>query len=296
MTADRAKRGATVSTVLGRRLGGELLLLRERLGLRQSHAAEALSASVAKVAKMENGLVPMRDPDIQALCRAYGVSDPEAVGRLCELARLDRERRKVQGRWSRTETASSAALREYLAMEEVAIGILNLELSAIPGLLQTPEYVRALLQGGPGREPAEREAAVEIRLKRQQRLTGEHPVALDAVVWEGALRQLVGGAETMRGQLGHLLDVSRQENISLRVVPFRAGAAGCPVGPFTILSFAPAESIDVVYADGVESSFVAENRHDSAAYRNYFGAMSGAALDAGESRSLLDDIRKETSR
>ena len=91
------ERGNPVSTVLARRLGGELLRLREGLGLRQVHAAEALTASVAKVAKMERGLVPMRDPDVRALCHLYGVDDERVVADLLRLAKLDRERRRARG-------------------------------------------------------------------------------------------------------------------------------------------------------------------------------------------------------
>ncbi|MGW7594517.1 helix-turn-helix domain-containing protein, partial [Streptomyces rubiginosohelvolus] len=100
MAGSNPDRGRTVSTVLGRRLGGELLRMREACSLRQAHAAEALTASVAKVAKIERGLVPMRDPDVRALCHLYGETDETTVGKLLALAKTDRERRKASGWWN----------------------------------------------------------------------------------------------------------------------------------------------------------------------------------------------------
>ncbi|MGO4427852.1 helix-turn-helix domain-containing protein, partial [Streptomyces sp. MCAF7] len=95
MTTSQPTQGNSTSTVLGRRLGKELIELRTAAGMTQPHAAKALTASTTKVAKMERGWVPMRDPDIRTLCELYGVADPTVVGGLLELAKVDRERRKA---------------------------------------------------------------------------------------------------------------------------------------------------------------------------------------------------------
>ncbi|MFH8343749.1 Scr1 family TA system antitoxin-like transcriptional regulator [Streptomyces sp. NPDC018045] len=142
MATSQPTQGNSTSTVLGRRLGGELTRLRTTADLRQPHAAKALTASTTKIAKMEGGWVPMRDPDIRALCELYGVHDPAVVGGLLELARLDRERRKARGWWS--EFPGIGAIQEYVALECAATTITTWQLAFVPGLLQAPEYVRAL--------------------------------------------------------------------------------------------------------------------------------------------------------
>ncbi|WP_240796343.1 helix-turn-helix transcriptional regulator [Streptomyces sp. RFCAC02] len=283
--------GNRTSTVLGRRLGGELLRLRDAAGMTQQQAATKLSATATKVVKMERGWVPMRDPDIRALCAAYGVTDAGIVDQLCELARLDRERRKVKGWWTRATW--SAPLREYIAIEQVATRIRSLQMSVVPGLFQTPDYIRALFLGGTDRVPAELEEAVDVRIKRQERLYGDSPLVFHAVVWEAALHQVIGSPETMAHQLARLQEVSDLPNVRLQILPFGSGATGCPATAFTILSFAPTGSMDVVHADGLSTSFIAENQEDSTAYNDYFQRTSGAALDPASSRELLNEIRKD---
>ncbi|MFD4501835.1 helix-turn-helix domain-containing protein [Streptomyces sp. NPDC058457] len=78
--------------MLGRRLGAELLGLRTAAGRTQPQAAQALSASTAEVAKMEGGWVPVRDPDIRALCDLYDIHDPAIAARLARRCRLTDDR------------------------------------------------------------------------------------------------------------------------------------------------------------------------------------------------------------
>ncbi|KOT91495.1 DNA-binding protein [Streptomyces sp. NRRL F-5755] len=290
MAGDRPERGTSVSTVLGRRLGGELLRMREARGMRQAQAAEALTASVPKVAKMERGLVPMRDPDIRALCHLYEMDDAETVGRLLGLAKLDRERRRAKGWWRHAPNAG--ALAEYIALEDVASLVRNWQLSLIPGLCQTAEYARALLGAWHGPDAIER--SVEIRMRRQARLTGERPLQVHAVVWEAALRQLVGGSEVMRNQLGKLLDLTALPNVTLQVLPYAAGAHPCLTSPFNIVSFAEPGAVDVVHLDGTTSTVWVEHEDDSALYRESFDRTAGLSLTPDDSAAFIDDLRKET--
>ncbi|MGP3949718.1 helix-turn-helix domain-containing protein [Streptomyces sp. 7N604] len=283
--------GNRVSTVLARKLGGELLRLRDAAGLTQPQAAAALSATAAKVAKMERGWVPFRDPDVRALCELYGVSDTKTVGGFLELARLDRERRKAKGWWQHSPNAG--ALAEYIAMEDVANRVRTWQLSLIPGLFQTAEYARALsVTDARWEDPDEIERIVEVRMKRQARIAGERPLQVYAVVWEAALRQLVGGREVMRAQLERLLDVARLPNVRVQVLPYRAGGHPCITGPFNILSFAETEAVDVVHVDTIANTVWVENEAEGAIYSTFFDRTARLSLAQRDSAVLIDSIRK----
>jgi len=292
MTGKRANRGATVSTVLGRRLGGELLRMREACGLRQPRAAEALTSSVAKIAKMERGLVPMRDPDIRALCHLYGVRDEAVIDRLLKLAKADRDRRKAKGWWD--QYPQLEAMAEYFALEEMATQVRTWELSFVPGLLQTPDYARALAVGSHDWADIEEiEPFVEARMKRQARLTGQRPLQLWAIMHEAVLRQLVGGRSVMRAQLGRLLEMAELSHIRIQVLPYRAGAHPGMTSAFTVLSFEEAGALDVVRTDTLAVKLWLESEADAQHHSVVFDRIARLSLAQRDSSKLIDSIRKE---
>ncbi|MFH8792537.1 helix-turn-helix domain-containing protein [Streptomyces sp. NPDC017941] len=292
MAVTRADRGTPVSTVLGRRLGGELLRMRESRGLRQTHAAEALTASVAKVAKMERGLVPMRDPDVRALCHLYEENSSATVDRLLSLAKTDRDRRKAKGWWDQYPELGSQT--EYFALEDIATGIRTWQQAVVPGLLQTPEYAHALAVGnGAWADLGEIETFVEARMTRQARLHGERPLHLWAVLHEGVLHQLVGGRGVMRAQLEHLLELSRLPHVHVQVLPYLAGAHPGMTSSFTIMSFAEPGAVDVVRTDTVSTNLWLESDTDAAQHQAIFDRITRLGLARQGSVRAIESIRKE---
>lgn len=292
MAASQAGLGNRVSTVLARRLGAELLRLRDAAGFTQPDAAAALSATAGKVAKMERGWVPFRDPDVVALCKLYGVDDQQVVDGLLRIAKLDRERRRAKGWWR--YSSDTGEMSEYIAMEDVASRIRTWQLSLIPGLFQTADYARALaISGGVWEDPDDIEGIVTVRMKRQERLTGENPMTFHAIIWEGALRQLIGGPEVMRAQLSHVLDVAELANVHVQVLPFRAGGHPCITGPFSIVSFADSAAVDVVHVDTITSTQWVEDPEHAAAYVSFFEQTARVSLAPHTSTQLIHRIGRE---
>ncbi|MFP3987777.1 helix-turn-helix transcriptional regulator [Streptomyces sp. E11-3] len=292
MAAEQPSRGNRVSTVLARKLGGELLRLRDAAGLTQPQAAAALSATAAKVAKMEKGWVPFREPDIRALCELYGVSDAQVVDRLLSLAKTDRERRKVKGWWN--EYPELRALVEYVALEDIATGVRTWQGAFVPGLLQTPDYARALAVGNADwDDPDEIERFVEAKIARQVRLTDANPLQLWALIGEGALRQLVGGRDVMRAQLAHLVQAAGHPHVKVQVVPFIAGSHPGMTSAFSIVSFAESGAMDVVYMDTTSSTLWLESEADAARHDAAFGRIARNGLAPRDSLALVERIRKE---
>ncbi|WP_431044581.1 helix-turn-helix domain-containing protein [Streptomyces sp. P1-3] len=282
MTDDQAAQDNRVSTVLGRKLGGELLQLRLAAGLTQGEAAKAITASTGKVAKMERGWVPMREPDIRALCERFGVSDPAAVGGLLELARIDRERRKAKGWWN--DFSRLGDMHEYVALESAATTVTMWQVAYVPGLLQTPAYIRALNSD---------EQFVSARLARQQRLTEATPLALRVVIFEAALRNLVGGAEVMKEQLTHLAAVATRPNITVQVRPFSAGSHPQMDSAFNIMSFAEPGAMDVVYMEVPFTRLWIEGGEGAAQHVELFETIARQALSEGDSQAFIKRISEE---
>ncbi|WUV20562.1 helix-turn-helix domain-containing protein [Streptomyces sp. NBC_01485] len=288
--------GNSTSSVLGRRLGGELVKLRTAAGLTQSHAAKALTSSITKVTKMERGWVPMRDPDIRALCELYEVHDPGTVGRLQELARLDRERRKAKGWWD--DYAMLGTMQEYVTLESAATSIKAWQPAYVPGLLQTPDYVRGLRATPANAASVARrndpdEEFIASRLARQRRLTDDPPLALYAVLYEAVLRNFPGGVETARGQLDHLTKMADLPNVTIQVFPFRNGTHQGLNGSFNIISFAEPGAMDVAYSEAAFKQTWVEGGEGAAGYDDLFELIATRALDERESLSFLHHLCKE---
>ncbi|MDX3453271.1 helix-turn-helix transcriptional regulator [Streptomyces sp. ME02-8801-2C] len=294
MTARQSTQGYSTSTVLGRRLGGELTKLRTAAGLNQTQAAKTLTASTTKVAKMEGGWVPIRDPDIRALCELYGVHDPGAIGGLLELARVDRERRKAKGWWD--GYTIHGVMQEYVTLESAATAVKAWQPAFVPGLLQTPEYVRAL-RNGPTAElakgPDPDEEFISTRLSRQQRLTNDPPLSLHVVIYEAVLRNFPGGAPTAAGQLEHLTRLAELPSLTLQIFPFGAGTHPGLNGSFNIISFAAPGAMDVVYVEAPFAQRWVEGGEATADYDELFEKIAERSLSEQESVSFLHKLCKE---
>jgi hypothetical protein len=105
-----------------------------------------------------------------------------------------------------------------VALEAGAREVREFSLTAVPGLLQTADYARALFESAaiPLSEE-ERERQVEVRMIRQKRLYSEDdPLKLLALVDESVLRRPIGGAKVLRGQLEHLVMVAEADTVVLR--------------------------------------------------------------------------------
>lgn len=295
VTRSTQPRKGQTSTVLARKLGGELLRLRVAAGKTQTQAAESINATGTKIVKMEQGWVPMRDPDIRVLCEGYGLEDPEVLARLLELAKLDRERRKANGWWRRTLYSKDTGMGEFISMEDAASRIRTWQGAVLPGMFQTAKYTRALCVAHPAwNDPDEIEADVEIKQKRQGRLLGDTPVEYYAVIWEAALRQQVGGPGVMRGQLEHLLEVAELPNVRLQVLPFQTGAHPASPGSFSILSFSEDGALDVVQSDTHTGMTWMENAEESSYFSEVFDRTSRLSLAPRDSIALIDSLRKES--
>lgn len=128
---------------------------------------------------------------------------------------------------------------EYAKYEAKALIVRTYRLSLMPGLLQTPEYARALLTSS--RLVVDVEAAVEARMKRQEIITRPHPPLVWVLLDENVLYRPVGGRDVMREQLAHLWKATEFPHVTIRVVPQSAGFHLGLDGSFNSLTLANTE-------------------------------------------------------
>ncbi|WP_326723510.1 helix-turn-helix domain-containing protein [Streptomyces sp. NBC_00243] len=281
------------STVLGRQLGDELRRLREAVGLTTTQAAEALDCTKGKISRIENGHVPVRTPDLIALMQTYGVEDLETRERLGSLARRANRRRR-EGWWHQYGAVLADTYRDYIEMENICDGIKTFQAQLIPGLLQTPAYGRAITVASRAWKTAEEiDQFVQVRIARQERLAGEAPLELWAVLAEGVLRQQVGGPTVMRDQLEHLATMAERPNITVQVLPFSRGAHSGMFGPYLLLSFPRVSALDLVLTETPIGNIWMEQESEVAHYRELFDDARTSALPPTESLRLIRRIAKE---
>ncbi len=258
-----------------------------------AEAAEALDCTKGKISRLENGHVPVRTPDLAALMHAYRVQDPETRDRLGAIA-LRANRRRREGWWHQYGSVLGDSYRDQIELEAICDSVRTYEVQLIPGLLQTAEYGRAVTVASRAWRTAEEiDQFVQVRLARQQRLTGDEPMELWAVLAEGVLRQHVGGPSVMHAQLEQLAAMAERPNITVQVLPFSRGAHSGMFGPYLLLSFPQVTSLDLVLTETPTGNIWMEREPEVAYYRGLFDDARTTALPPTESLALIRRIAKE---
>jgi hypothetical protein len=167
----------------------------------------------------------------------------------------------------------------------------------IPGLLQTPDYARAVFRGGePDLSDAEISRRVDLRIARQEEVLGGGRLPLVwSVLSEGALRLRVGGTKVMQAQLEHLITLSERPTVEVQVLRAAAGAHTGPEGTFTILSFPVELEHDpgCVYAETLIKGIYYEEPEQVMKYRNALAYLRDKAESTGNSPEVIHHIAKE---
>ncbi|GAA0565592.1 hypothetical protein GCM10009546_29780 [Actinomadura livida] len=272
-------------------LGAQLRRLREASGLSRHEAGDRIRSSESKISRMELGRVGFKERDVADLLTLYGVADQGERDTILEQVR----QANTAGWWHRYHDVLPNWFQTYVGLEEATSLIRTYEIQFVPGLLQTPDYARAVIRlGNPDASAAEIEHRVELRLRRQERLSGPDAPRLWAVIDETALRRPLGGAETMRGQLEHLIAMCARPNTTIQVMPFRFGGHVAEGGAFTILRFPEPELPDVVYLENLTGALYLDKAEET---ESYLQTIERLCVDSATPEStpevLLDLLRKE---
>ncbi|MFJ3932240.1 MULTISPECIES: helix-turn-helix domain-containing protein [unclassified Streptomyces] len=269
-------------TVRRRRLGQELRRLRELKGMTAEEVAERLLVSQSKISRLENGRRSISQRDVRDLCGVYEVEDHRIVDSLMQMAKDSRQ----QGWW---HAFGDIPYSVYIGLETDAASLRVYESLIVPGLLQTRDYAQAVITGmWPEATPIEIDKRIQVRLKRQDRLTDpDNPLRFWAVIDEALLRRAVGSPAIMAEQLLHLAELSERPHVTLQVLPFEVGAHPGMYGKFAILEFQDAMDASVVYLEGVTSDLYLERAADVQSYEIMYEHLRAEALSAEQSRDFI---------
>ncbi|NIL41446.1 helix-turn-helix domain-containing protein [Salinispora arenicola] len=273
-------------TARARRLGIALRTHREAAGLTLESAADEISSTRSTLSRYENAQTLVSPAIVRALLTLYGVP-PDEVAAAVQLAKDARK----PGWWVSYSYLLDRRTIDFIALEAEATGIANFEPSVVPGLLQTADYVRGVMRGGPHTlTDDEVEQRVQLRLDRQQRLTAPNPPILDAIIDEGALLRPVGDRTVTAAQLEHLLKASDLPNVTIQVIPLAAGYHRGTRGSLHILEFADPEDPFIASVETVAGQMVLDRPGDLRTCTKIMEHLRSVALSPADSRDQLRHI------
>ena len=178
--------------------------------------------------------------------------------------------------------------KDHNELEAEATQKFVFELAVVHGLLQTPDYARAVL-GALHKDQIE--SKLEQRLSRQQILHREHPPLLWAVFGEGVLCQEIGGRDVMRAQLAHLLSFRDHPHVNIQILPFTAGAHAGFGGAFALLRFK--NSPELAYDETRRAAHVTADPEHVGDLSLRYAHLQAAALSVQDSADLIAHVMEE---
>ena len=274
-------------TVRLRRLASELRRLRGEADFSREDVSERTGIDRATLYRIESARARPQSRTLRSLLDLYDVGDTERD----ELVKLARSANQTS--W-RIPYDLPTPYSTYIGFEREARTVLNFECSFVPGLLQTQEYARAAIRRGmPDGKDEDIQARIEARMQRQERLKGDEPLKLWAIIDEAVLRREVGGVDVMRAQLDHVSKMAELPVVTLQVIPFNVGAHPGMSGEFVILRFEEPVGADVVYIESMAGDMFLETPADITLYTMMFEHLRALALNPDDSVALVRQIAED---
>lgn len=273
----------TVTTARQRRLGTELRKMRERAGLNAAQASEAMGLSRTRVSNIETGRLGMSEDRLRTLANIYSCTEEAYIDALVAMAQ-----ERLKGWWESYRGTVSSGLLDLAELEHHAVSMRSVQMTHLPGLLQTEGYAKALLSMSVPKPPAvQLRRWLSFRMRRRDVLDRDDPPPCDFLIHEAALRMEYGDTKVTRGQLDHLLEESERDNVTVRVVPFAAG--GFPHGSSSTLMYAsgPVPQLDTVQLDVANGIQFVDSEPQLANYRTVLDWAEEKSLSPGKSRDFI---------
>lgn len=278
----------TSPTERQKRLGAEVRRMRTTAGVSAEFAAGLLGVDRGKISNIESGVRAISPERLRTLACNCGCRDQVYVDALADMARLGQ-----RGWWDKYRGSLPQGLLDIAELEAHAVRMRAAYSVHVPGLLQTSDHALALFRVVIPELP-QHEVALRLahRVERQQVLEGASPPQFVALVHEAALRMQFGGREVASAQLDHLLKRSEQDNVTLLVIPFEAGAFP-GAGQTVLYAEGPVPQLDTVQIDSSHGPDFLHAEGQLAKYRAHLDWMENVALSPEDSRSFIRTIASQ---
>jgi transcriptional regulator with XRE-family HTH domain len=278
-------------TAMRRALGIELRKLRTDAEMTGEQAGKAVGFSESKLTKIERAQVAVSREDLLAMIEAYGGVPDDVLDQLLAMARQGNRKEW----WEQHDLQLPSKLGSYLGLEAVTTTLQAYDPTLVHGLLQTPEYARAVIRGGsPDLLDQEVDQLVETRIRRQEALTRKdgRPLELWSIMDEAVLRRKVGGREVMHAQLERLIKAAELPNVTLLLMPDDMGAHAGIDGPLTVFQF-EASTRPVVYVGTQAGNLYLEKVDDIRRCQQIMRRILAQAPSPDQSLDMIRAISEE---
>jgi transcriptional regulator with XRE-family HTH domain len=260
--------------------------MREQAGVSIQEAAQMLGADRTMVSNLEAGRTTVSSERVRHLACHYRCPDEKLIEALAAIA----DSRRTPHWWDEYRGKLPEGHLDISELEHYATCIRTAQTVHLPGLLQTEEHARALFELTVPKLPRlDVELRVAHRMSRQAVLTGDQAIPYTGIIHEAALRLEFGGRDVAREQLKHLADAMDRPHITLRVIPFSAGAFH-GAGQSVLYVEAPAPQLDTVQLDTALGASFVDAPTPLANYRSLLDLMEQSALPPTASQELIRSI------
>lgn len=276
-------------TASGRELGAELRRRRELAGYNGLEMSRRLGWSPTQISRVETGARYITPADVAIYLSSCGVPRDD-MDPILELAREVRNDYRFKSHGEKLPDE----LTTLIFHETTAATIDGFELTVVPGLLQTEDYIRELLRETGQYSGASMEFRVQARIDRQGLLRKSEPPWCTFFIHENGLRMPVGSRRIMQDQLLQLTFLAAWQRCRIRVVPIAAGPRGLANSPFQLMGYADHGAVVNVEQESA-SVFLDSSEHVDH-FRRVLARLDHAALDEGQSRQFLAELASEFER
>ncbi|MFD0272281.1 Scr1 family TA system antitoxin-like transcriptional regulator [Kitasatospora sp. NPDC127111] len=256
--------------------GAELRRLRELAGLSQEALGQLVFCSGGYIGQME---VAVRKPQ------------EDLSKRLDQVLKTDGHFLRVY-----EMVRKSSRYADYFAhaveLQSMALTISEFSPLLVPGLLQAPDYARALFEAAqPLRKAADNEEMVAARIARYELLNRPNAPLYWVILDEAVLRRPVGGASVMVRQMSHLVELIQDRKVLIQVVPYSAGAHALLVGSLCLMTFEDAPP--TAYVDGLYTGNLIDDPALVDQCSLAYDLARAAALPPEASRAMIESAAED---
>lgn len=265
-----------------RNLGAELRTMREAVNVSTRSLAQKLEIARARVQRWESGSAVPTPAQVGGYLAHLGINGTDR-DRIVELAEdVD------DGNWTTSDTSGARTeLTTLIEFERTCTEMVNVTPLLVPGLLQTADYIRAVMGNLP-----DVENRVTLRLERQNILTKRRAPQLKVFISEGALREPIGGAAVMAAQLRHIGDMTTRDNVTVQVI--QSGATFVhPAHAGSSVLFRFPKASPIVHLEHYGPASFLYNKSDIAAYERAEGVLRTVAMNESDSCALMAKVATE---